>query len=106
MTPNFKRIDFIRQFVASGLTYTQAEVAYEGMIKAFDKAVGTRSKVCLAHVGALRPVERPPRRVMMGFDRSGGSCKKMLRQFTLGPRVEFKFKLHKSFGQRTGLLPT
>lgn len=103
--PNFKRIDFIRQFVETGLSYTQAELAYQGMITSLERAISTRSKICFASVGALKPVDRPPREVVMGFDRSGGNCKRMLRRYTLGPRVEFKFKLHRAFGQKTGLMP-
>jgi hypothetical protein len=100
-----KRLDFINRFHEAGLTYQQAELAYGAMIRSFEDGIRGKAKIHLAKVGVLKPVDRPPREIVMGFDRSGGECKKKIRRYTLGMRTEFRFKIHRAFGRRIGILP-
>jgi nucleoid DNA-binding protein len=100
-----KRIDFINRFHAFGLTYQQAEIAYSAMIRSFEDGIRDKSKIHLAKVGVLKPVDRPPREVVMGFERAGGVCQKKIRRFIIGSRTEFRFKVHRAFGRRVGILP-
>lgn len=100
-----KRIDFIQRFHAAGLTYQQAETAYNAMIRTFEDGLREKSKIHLAKVGVLRPVDRPPREIVMGFDRSGGVCERKIRRYVIGSRVEYRFKVHRAFGRRIGILP-
>jgi len=100
-----KRADFIKHFVDEGLTYTQAEIAYKGMMKAVESGIRNKAKIHLASVGVLRPLDRPPRQVVMGFERSGGTCVNKVRHYAIGPRVEYRFKMHKAFGRSAGLIP-
>jgi hypothetical protein len=100
-----KRIDFINRFHACGLTYQQAEIAYAAMIRSFEDGIRSKSKIHLAKVGILKPLDRPPREVVMGFERVGGSCHKKIRRYIVGARTEYRFKIHRAFGRRIGILP-
>ncbi len=105
-----KRSDIVRHFVThSGLTYVKSEQVYEALMRLLEDSIATKSQINLGHIGSLTPIELKPRRVTMGFKRSGGHnggrITKCRREFFLGARTRFIFKMHRSFGRNHGLVP-
>jgi hypothetical protein len=100
----FKQEDFIRAFLAQGLTYTQAERAHRGLLRALESALINRQEVFLGRVGKLQPRQIPPRQYAMRCRRKkGGQLDPRIYEFTVGSRTRFHFKLFEAFGRRHGL---
>jgi hypothetical protein len=100
-----KRADFIRRFVDQGLTYSQADLAYQAMIGFFEDGVAGKCRICVAPVGVLKPVIQPARPVTMGFERDASGVHKRKRTYLLGMRWRYVFKVYRKFGRKHGLLP-
>ena len=100
-----KRVDFIRKLVNNGLSYSQAQVAYRSLVEFFEDGVAGRDQVCIGHVGVLKPIKRKPRTVTMGFKRDASGVQRIKRNFVLGTRVSYVFKIFRAFGRRHGLAP-
>jgi hypothetical protein len=103
--PKLKRVDFIRRFVDAGLTYSQAQTAYRAVVGFFEDGVASRSQICVGHVGVLKPVKRGARTVTMGFMRDASGVRKVKRNYLLGIRISYTFKVFKAFGRLHGLAP-
>jgi hypothetical protein len=97
------RAEFIRRFVAAGFEYADARRAYQVVVRTFEDAILTNSKLAIGRVGALVPVKRPPRVVKMGFERVKGGCKLRFREFSYGETVRWKFKIFRTFAKRHGV---
>lgn len=101
-----KRSEIIQYLAKHGnLTYVQAEHAYAAFMRLLEDAISRRSKLNLARIGCIEPIELPPRRVVMGFKRRGKTVTKCRRDYWLGARTRYVFKLHKAFGQDHNLSP-
>lgn len=101
-----KRDDFVRHFAThANITYVEAERAYTALMRLLENAVASKQSVNLGRVGALVPSKLNPRKVTMGFKRDGGKMVKCKREFYLGVRTRFVFKLHRAFGRNHGLVP-
>ena len=100
-----KRVDFIRRLVSNGLTYMQAQTAYQALIGFFEDGVAGRDAICIGHVGVLKPIRRRPRTITMGFKRDKTGVKKVKRNYVLGTRVTYTFKVYRAFGKLHGLAP-
>jgi nucleoid DNA-binding protein len=104
--PAIKRDDFVRHFAQhADLTYVEAERAYTALIRLVENAVASKQPINLGRVGVLEPVCLKPRRVTMGFKREGSRMVRCRREFYLGVRTRFVFKLHRAFGRSHGLVP-
>lgn len=109
--PPFKRADFITRFVAAGLKYREAEIAYQAMLGSFSDAIAGARPVIIGQVGAIRPRAMKARTVIMGMRRLPGkpgkaaTYRREKREYILGARTVFKFCLFKRFGQKAGLTP-
>lgn len=103
-----KRSDFVRQLHQdAGLSYLRAEQVCTVMMRLLESAVSAKATINLGRIGALRPLELPPRRVVMGCKRGGGvgggSLVKVRREFWLGTRTRYVFRLNRAFGHHHGL---
>lgn len=99
------RREFIARFMRQcGLTYGDACRVYRCMVGLFEDGVINGSRICVGHVGALRPVWKRPREVTMPFkvtrDRQ---LVRTRRTYTLGGRYTFKFVLYDAFVQKHSL---
>jgi hypothetical protein len=104
MTPSsFKKAHFVSAFIARGLSYAEAQHAYDAMLSVFETGIIGGNRITLGRVGTLTPVWLEPKVVHMGFTRSkddDGSVsikKDSKREYILGRRVKFKFNLHRAF---------
>jgi len=101
-----KKADFIASFTASGLTYSQAEKAYDAMIKCVENGVADKRGIVFGHVGALKPKQLKPRRVVMGcLVGPGGAVSRKKREYLLGTRLCYRWSLFQTFGRRHNLVP-
>lgn len=100
-----KRVDFIQRLVNTGLTCTQAQIAYKALVSFFEDGVAARDHICIGHVGVLRPMRRKPRMITMGFKRDASGVQRIKRNFLLGTRVAYTFKVYRAFGKQHGLAP-
>ena len=92
------RIDFIRKFMQSDLTYEQACHVYSCMVGILEDSVLTGSKVKFGKVGCLFPVRKPPRDVVMGFVRGpGNTITRSRRVFHLDERTDYRFNFYREF---------
>ena len=98
-----KRVDFIRRLVSNGLTYSQAQIAYQALVGFFEDGVAGRDHICIGHVGVLKPIHRKPRTVTMGFKRTASGVQRVKRNFVLGTRISYTFKVYRAFGRLHGL---
>lgn len=93
----------------AGLTYVKSEQVYDALMRLLEDSIATKSQVNLGRIGTLVPVELKPRTVKMGFKRSGGQnggkMVKCKREYFLGARTRFVFRMHRSFGKHHGLVP-
>lgn len=80
-----------------GLKYDQAVVAYDAMCNVFEDAIVSGSRVNIGRVGCLDPEVMEPRTVNMGFSRKGGNVEKVSRQYFIGRRLRYRFKIFKKF---------
>jgi hypothetical protein len=97
------RQDFILKLKSSGLSYVEATIAYEATVALFRDAVVNGHRVNIGKVGAIVPIMRPPRPVRMGFKRVGTKVEKVSREFILGHRIKFIFRLYRSFMRQKAL---
>lgn len=100
MSKTIKKSDFVKAFLSRGLGYSQANSAYDAFLGVMEQAVLEGNKIRLGHIGTVIPVESDPRTVKMGFKREGGKVVPCQREFALGRRIQFKFKLHTAFMNR------
>jgi hypothetical protein len=99
-----KRGDYVRHLVQQGgLTYVEAERIYGVLMGFFADALAAQRVVHLGRVGVLKPTVLEARTVTMGFKRSRGRVEKVRREFYVGQRVKFVFKVGRPFAARHGL---
>lgn len=103
-----KRIDIIRQLhKEAGLPYLRAEQVCTVLMRLLENSVAAKATINLGRIGSLHPVEKASRRVVMGCKRSGGvgggTLEKVKREFWLGPRTRYAFRLNRAFGHSHGL---
>jgi len=92
------RIHFIRKFMKSGLTYDQACRVHSCMVGIIEDSVVNGDKVKFGKVGCLFPVRKPPRNVVMGFERGpGNSLTRTKRIFHLDARIDYRFNFYREF---------
>ena len=101
--PTIRREDFIKKLTACGLTYQQAETAYSAFIAVLEDGISSRSKINFSKVGALDPKELHPRQFTMGFRRDRDGIHSEKRQYTVGTRIKYQFRVYKAFGRAHGL---
>lgn len=99
------RVDFIRRFVKGGLTYAQAHMAYQAVVDFFEDGIASRSKIRISHVGVIKPIKRGPRSITMGFKRDATGMQKIKRNYLLGTRVSYTFRVYRAFGRKHDLYP-
>ena len=96
-----KRLDFIKKFMDAGLTYDQACRVYSSMVAILENAVVSGDKVKFGKSGCLLPVRKPPRDVVMGFQRGPGNVvTRTKRVFHLDERVEYRFTFYREFARK------
>jgi len=95
-----KKANFVKAFLSRGLGYAQANAAYDALLGVVEQAILDGHEIRLGHVGTITPVESDPRTVKMGFRREQGKIVKCHREYVLGRRVQFKFRLHRTFMRR------
>ena len=94
------RYTFIRQMVDSGLTFENANLAYNSMLTTLSDGVVNGRKVYLGQVGVLKPTVMPPRSVKMGFAvTKGRKVVKEQREFYLDSRIKYTFRMFKKFAR-------
>lgn len=95
------RAKFIAKFMHTlGCSYVEACNIYDCMVEQFKEAVVDGSKIYIGRVGALDPVWQEPKVVHMGFKRVVGSVVREDREFVLGRRIRYRFRLFKRFIQQ------
>lgn len=99
------RREFVSRFMRQcGMTYSEACRAYRCMVSIFEDGVVSGSRICVGHVGALKPVWKKPREVTMPFKVvRGRKLEKTRRVYALGGRYSFKFVLYANFIQTRSL---
>lgn len=81
-----------------GLSYVQASRIHDSMVRVFEDAICSGSKIKIGKVGAIRPIRRPPREVSMNFKMGKGrKAQKAQHVISLGPRITYKFSLFRQF---------
>lgn len=101
-----KREDYVRHLVKqAGLTYVQAEAAYSATMRLFEDAIAEKNSIILGRFGVLEPKELKPRRVSMGFKKVGGRTIRCRREFFLGVRTRYVFRVFRAFGSAHDLVP-
>ncbi len=104
-TKTIKRDDFVRYFAQhANLTYVQSERAYAALMRMLEHGIASKASINLGRVGVLEPRTLGSRRVVMGFKRTGGRVVKCRREFFIGVRTRFVFRMHRAFGSNHGLV--
>jgi hypothetical protein len=99
-----KRSDYVRYFVQQGgLTYVDAERVYTVMMRFFADSLASQHTVHLGRVGLLKPRQMEPRTVTMGFKRSKGKVENLRRQYFIGRRTKYVFRVNRTFAANHGL---
>lgn len=103
-----KRSDFVRTLHReAGLPYLRAEQVCTVIMRLLENSVATKAVINFGRIGTLRPIDLPPRRVVMGCKRGGGvgggTMEKVRREYWVGQRTRYAFRLNKAFGQHHGL---
>lgn len=94
------RLNFIQGMVDSGLTYDQANRAYNSIMSTFADGVVNGRKIYLGQVGVLNPTVMPPRQVKMGFAvKKGREIVRQRREFFLDTRIKYSFRMFKKFAR-------
>lgn len=94
---NITRKDFIRAFHQAGLTYEQANQAYEAMNGTIASAIQEGVRVSFGSVCSLNPYWKQPKEVVMHFKREGANVVKTTKTFWLGKRVAYRVNVFKAF---------
>lgn len=96
---NISRREFVARFMRQcGMNYSQACQAYKCMCAIFADGVVSGSKIRLGQVGALIPVWRKPKEVVMTFKVvKGRRIVRSHRTYAMGGRYTFKFVLYDTF---------
>lgn len=92
--------DFIRKFVEYGLSHREAKKAYRAMMAMFADGIGSKSNILLYGVGTLQAVPQRPRRHVMGVVCDKEGYRRVRREFIVGSRIRYRFKIHDEFGRR------
>lgn len=105
-----RRRDFIRHLhEEAGLPYLQAERVCTVWLRVMENAMAAKSDINLGRIGVMRPIDLKPRKVVMGFKRSGGAgggtMQKVKQEIWLGQRTRYVFKLNRTFGASHELVP-
>jgi len=103
-----KRSDFVRHLhKEAGLPYLRAEQVCTVIMRLLENSVSAKMTINLGRIGTLRPIDLAPRRVVMGCKRSGGTgggtMEKVRREYWIGQRTRYAFRLNRAFGQHHGL---
>ncbi|MGV0949211.1 MAG: hypothetical protein ACOYB3_00970 [Azonexus sp.] len=94
------RLNFVQNMVESGLTYDQANRAYNSVMSTFADGFVNGRRVYLGQIGVLNPSIMPPRQVKMGFAvKKGREVVKQQRVYFLDSRVKYSFRLFKKFAR-------
>lgn len=97
-TLSVKRVDFIRRLQEAGFDYVEATRAWETIIGLMEDAVVQGGRINLDKLGAIVPQKKPPRTINMGFERKNGSVRTGInKQYAIGRRVKYCFRLYRSF---------
>lgn len=93
------RAEFIRRYMNDcGLSYLESCKVYETTVSVIEDAVITGTKIGFGKVGAIVPVMMPPRVISMGFvAEKGHQIKKVKREYNIGSRVKWNFRVYKKF---------
>ncbi len=110
MKRTIKRSEFVRQLHEdAGLPYLKAEQVCTVFMRLLENSVASHATINLGRVGVLRPMALKPRRVVMGCKRSGGvgggSMEKVRREYWIGARTRYVFRLNRAFGESHELVP-
>jgi len=104
MAVSIKRTDYVRALVQQGgLTYVQAERTYMVLMALFADALASQKAITIGRVGVLKPRQVKPRIVRMGFKRDKNGMEKVRREYHIGMRTKYVFKVRKTFAARCGL---
>lgn len=95
------RKEFIRKLMHNGgLTYDAAARAYGVMTALFADAIVNGQKVNIGQVGALTPMRRPARDILMPFATVQGKVVDVRRIYHVHERLTWEFRLYRSFKKR------
>lgn len=100
------RRQFIQQLMRQcGFTFAEATKAFDCMCRVFENSVVSGSRINIGRVGALVPVWKPGRDILMHFSVGKGRKIKTgtTRTYHKDGHYEFKFRLYDKFIQTRNL---
>lgn len=104
MERSVTRVDFIRRMVVRGFSHSEAAQAFEAFMDTIAEGIRKGNRVALRDVGALVPTtQKSVVRTMSFVNVKGGKRHATHREFFMGRRLRYSFRLFRSFKQRHDL---